>query len=100
MDQHFMPGIVRFGCHFAGVRSVGQNSHGNIRGQSDNLIFLRGAITEVIYNDCQLSSVNRGCQHECADEREKHTTELKQNLSSQPRLWIDCLALATNFEIK
>jgi hypothetical protein len=25
---------------------------------------------------------------------------LKQNLSSQPRLWIDRLTLATNFEIE
>lgn len=40
------------------------------------------------------------CKRQQSGQRENGATKLRQNLSSQPRLWIDGLTLATNFEIK
>lgn len=58
------------------------------------------AITEVINHDSELTGVYRCSQRQRADDGENDSTKLKQNLSSQPRLWIDRLTLTTNFEIE
>ncbi|OCT00767.1 hypothetical protein A7B04_25205, partial [Salmonella enterica subsp. enterica] len=68
--------------------------------QRQNLVFRVRAIAKIINHDGELASKNGMCKRQQSGQREKGATKLRQNLSSQPRLWIDALPLATNFEIK
>ncbi len=100
MDEHLMTAIVCFGRHLMRVRCIRQDGDGNGRRHRQHLIFIVWTITEVINHDGEFTCVYRCSQRQRADDGENHSTKLKQNLSSQPRLWIDRLTLTTNFEIE
>ena len=100
MDENLMAAVMRFDRHFTRVRRIREDGDRDGGRHRQYLILGVRTITEVINHYREFASVDRCCQRQCTGEGENNSTKLKQNLSSQPRLWIDRLTLATNFEIE
>ena len=100
VDEHFMALIMRFSGHFPGVRRVRQHGDGDSCRQRQHLILGLRAVAKIVNNDGEFASERWRRQSQRTGYGKSNCAKLKQNLSSQPRLWIDRLTLTTNFEIE